>query len=499
MSWKDWKLSGHVVLVLLFFTSIGTWAKPPHIVFMVADDLGWNDIGFNNPDIISPNINQLAQSGLILNHSYVQPMCSPSRSAFMTGWYPFRLGTQHNVIFSQQNVCLPLDKTLLPQVLKQNGYKTHAIGKWHLGFCKWECTPTYRGFDTFQGYYTSREDYYTKKNHVGFDFHKNKDVVWEANGTYSSYLYSAALEKVIGEHDPNDPLFLYFPIQSVHEPLEVPEHYYNLYPNVKTKGRRIFSGMVTALDDAVGHLVNSLKMKGMYNDTLIFFTADNGGWIPYHGNNFPLRGGKISLWEGGTRVPAFVHGKGVPQGSGRFDGLMHAVDWFPTIVEAAGLKYEDPNRDGVSLWKSITHLSASPRTEMVYNLDNRSLPENGHAAIRVGDMKLVIGFPGLFNDWYKPEQVWTEPLPKPDYSDLDDLIKQEIGKKPDWKIFRGLFDLAADPYEHQNLYWQKPDVVAKLKGRLQYHYSRMIPANYPPADPASDPKKWNGTWSPGWC
>ncbi|GFO32832.1 arylsulfatase b-like, partial [Plakobranchus ocellatus] len=89
----------------------------------------WNDIGFNNPDIISPNINQLAQTGLILNHSYVQPMCSPSRSAFMTGWYPFRLGTQHNVIFSQQNVCLPLDKTLLPQVLKQNGYKTHAIGK----------------------------------------------------------------------------------------------------------------------------------------------------------------------------------------------------------------------------------------------------------------------------------------------------------------------------------------------------------------------------------
>lgn len=489
---------GLVTLYLTVFNSFSA-EKHPHIVFMVADDLGWNDIGFNNPDIISPNINQLAKAGVILNHAYVQPLCSPSRSSFMTGWYPFRLGMQHLVLTAYQNVCLPLERTLLPEVLKKNGYKTHAIGKWHLGFCKWECTPTYRGFDTFQGLYTSREDYYNKINHDGFDFRKNEEIYWQANETYSSFLYSAALEKMISQHDASEPLFLYFPIQSVHEPLQVPLHYYNMYPNINNKGRRIFSGMVTALDDAVGHLIHALKLKGMWNDTIIFFTADNGGWVPYHGNNYPLRGGKMTIWEGGTRVPAFISGKGVIKADNRFDGLMHAVDWFPTIVEAAGLKYEDTKMDGVSLWKSITKSSPSPRHELVYNLDNKTVPAEGHAAIRVGDMKLIIGIPGMYNSWYKPEEMWDKHLPNSDYSDIDDLFKEMLATQPDWNLYRGLFNLSADPYEHSNLYWQQPDIVNKLKKRLEYHYSRMIPANYPPKDPGSDPKLWGGTWSPGWC
>ncbi|RUS91680.1 hypothetical protein EGW08_000506 [Elysia chlorotica] len=455
---------------------------------MVADDLGWNDIGFNNPDIISPNINYLAKSGIILNHAYVQPLCSPSRASFMTGWYPFRLGMQHLVLGHRQNACLPLDRVLLPQVLKKNGYKTHAVGKWHLGYCKWECTPNYRGFDSFQGYYASREDYYTKSHNDGFDFHKNKDVFWQANGTYSSYYYSAAVDKIIAQHNVTIPLFLYYPIQSVHEPLQ-----YN-YAIL-----RLAAGMVTALDDAVGQLIHSLEKKGILNNTIIFFTADNGGWIPYHGNNYPLRGGKITIWEGGTRVPAFIYGKGVKKSEARYDGLMHAVDWFPTIAEAAGLKYDDPEMDGVSLWKSIIKLSPSPRTEIVYNLDNKTIPEEGHAAIRVGEMKLIVGIPGLFNSWYKPEEEWDEPLPKTDYSDMDELFGEMVEKRPDWKLYRGLFNLSADPYEHTNLYWQHPDIVRKLETRLHYHYSRMVPADYPPDDPASDPKYWGGAWSPGWC
>ncbi|GFR57423.1 arylsulfatase B, partial [Elysia marginata] len=441
------KLLGFFSFYLTLLSS-GSSEKNPHIIFMVADDLGWNDIGFNNPDIKSPNIDLLARSGVILNHAYVQPVCSPSRSSFMTGWYPFRLGMQHLVLCDRQNACLPLERTLLPQVLKQNGYKTHAIGKWHLGFCKWECTPNYRGFDSFQGYYASREDYYNKSHNDGFDFHKNREVYWEANGTYSSYFYSSAVEKVISEHNVSDPLFLYFPIQSVHEPLQVPEHYYNMYPNVTPKGRRIFSDRTTLersftcrmqctnykaeteaikkvlnivtdkisktskvvilsvtrsvlqtlentkhteldtlrqklleLEAGVGELTlqwipghsniednekvdNLAKLgSGLEQETTITyqeaktmikmasgerwkksyedFNKKNGGWVPYHGNNYPLRGGKISIWEGGTRVPAFIYGKGVKKAKNRYDGLMHAVDWFPTIVEAAGLKYKD--------------------------------------------------------------------------------------------------------------------------------------------------------------
>ncbi|GFR57425.1 arylsulfatase B [Elysia marginata] len=155
--------------------------------------------------------------------------------------------------------------------------------------------------------------------------------------------------------------------------------------------------------------------------------------------------------------------------------------------------------DGMSLWKSITRFSPSPRTEFVYNLDNKAVPEEGHAAIRVEDMKLIVGIPGLYNSWYKPDQSWNEQLPNPDYSDIDDLFKEMLNINPEWNLYRGLFNLSADPTEHVNLYWQQPDLVNKLKKRLAYHISRMVPANYPPYDPASDPKHWGGAWSPGWC
>ncbi|XP_005103162.1 arylsulfatase B [Aplysia californica] len=480
---------------LILLTEVN--GKPPHVVFMVVDDLGWNDVGFNNPDIISPNIDSLAHDGVILNHAYVQPLCSPSRSAFMTSYYPFRLGLQHMVINNEAPVCAPLDKTFLPQVLKKNGYATHIVGKWHLGFCRWECTPTYRGFDTYYGYYNSAEDYYIKVQAQGFDFHINEKINWDAVGNYSAYQYGDAVENVVRQHDPTAPLFLYFPIQSVHEPLEVPLHYYNMYPNITNDGRRIFSGMVTAADDVVGRLVKVLKDRDMFDDTIFFFTADNGGWVPYHGNNYPLRGGKITIWEGGTRVPAFVHGKPLQKTGVRYDGLMHAVDWFPTILEAAGINYSDPHRDGISQWQSITSLSASRRSEFVYNLDNYTTPNQGHAAIRVGDFKLIVGYPGLYNDWYKPEEDWPGPPPSSDYSDLDSQMDPHTYSN--WTKFRGLYNIKDDPYEHNNLYDKLPEVVEKLKARMSHYYTMMVPANYPPNDPKADPNNFDLWWQPGWC
>ncbi|RUS76366.1 hypothetical protein EGW08_015872, partial [Elysia chlorotica] len=248
--------------------------KKLNIVFVVADDLGWNDIGFNNPQIRTPHLDQLAREGVILNQNYVQPLCSPSRASLMTGVYPFRLGLQHGVILRGQPVCVPLNRTLLPEVLQRAGYATHIVGKWHMGFCDWRCTPTYRGFDTFYGFLNSMEEYYTKTYHGGFDFRDQKRVVRSANGTYSTYLYTERIRKIIREHDTSQPLFLYLPFQNVHEPLEVPKNYSELYPNIHDKDRKIFSGMVTALDDAVGDVVANLKSRGIYNNTLIVFTAD---------------------------------------------------------------------------------------------------------------------------------------------------------------------------------------------------------------------------------
>ncbi|XP_035825596.1 arylsulfatase B [Aplysia californica] len=426
--------------VLVLLTAVN--GKPPHVVFMVVDDLGWNDVGFNNPDIISPNIDSLAHGGVILDHAYVQPLCSPSRSAFMTSYYPFRLGLQHLVINEGAPVCAPLDKTFLPQVLKRHGYSTHMLGKWHLGFCRWECTPRYRGFDSYYGYYNCAEDYYTKIRR----------------------------ESVVN-------------ISCV--PLQVPKQYSDMYPNVTIEGRQIFSGMVTAADDVVGRMVKVLKEKAMFDDTIFFFTADNGGWVSFHGNNYPLRGSKFTIWEGGTRVPAFVHGKPLQKTGVRYEGLMHAVDWFPTILEAAG-NCPDPDSDGISQWESITTLSPSKRTEFVYNLDNHTDPVQGHAAIRVGDFKLIEGIPGLYNGWYKPDNSWTG-------------LEPSFFGHSNWTDFKGLYNIKDDPHEHTNLYDKLPEVVKKLQARMSHYYTKMVPANYPPQDPKADPKNFDMFWQPGWC
>ncbi|KAL5008803.1 hypothetical protein ScPMuIL_014384 [Solemya velum] len=149
------------LVISLCLLSGHSTASRPHILFIVADDLGWNDVSWHNPQMITPNLEKLAKNGVILNSSYVQPVCSPSRNCFMSGYYPFHTGLQHAVIHNWQANYLPGNLTTLPQKMKDLGYSTHMIGKWHLGFCDWKYTPTFRGFDSFLGFYSGAEDYYT--------------------------------------------------------------------------------------------------------------------------------------------------------------------------------------------------------------------------------------------------------------------------------------------------------------------------------------------------
>ncbi|KAK7481420.1 hypothetical protein BaRGS_00027376 [Batillaria attramentaria] len=465
-------------------------AKSPHIVFIVADDLGWNDVGFNNPDMITPNINKMAEGGIILNQSYVQPVCTPSRNAFMSGYYPFRSGLQHGVILPQQAVCAPLNRTFLPQELKKLGYATHAAGKWHLGFCNWNCTPTYRGFDSFFGYYNGQEDYYHYDVLNGYDFRNNTALYTTQNGTYSTFVYQEHVRQLIASHDPATPLFLYLPLQSVHIPLQAPKEYTDMYPNLKTEGRRTFSGMVTAMDDVIGNLTSFIKDRGMYSDTLFIFTADNGGWTQFYGNNYPLRGGKVTIWEGGTRAAAFVHGWGLKTAGVRYDGMMHAVDWFPTIITAAGGVVKNKDIDGVSMWDAITSMGPSPRTGFVYNLDDMNPPFEGHAAIREGDYKLIKGWPGMYSDWYPPDKEY-------DGQDGELSLAKEL-EAPDLITTR-LYNIKDDPTEHVDLVEQLPDVVAKLERRMAGYMKQYVKPDFPANDPDGSPSNYGGSWTPGWC
>lgn len=484
-------LATYTLFIVTVFGACPSHGKRPNIVFIVADDLGWNDVGYHNPSMITPNIDKLAYQGVILNHSYVQPVCSPSRHAFMTGYYPFKAGLQHMVIGAGQDVCSPLNMTFLSDHLKAAGYATHAIGKWHLGFCSWECTPTYRGFDSFYGYYNSRSDYFTHVQAGYLDFHDGYNVVRDENGSYSADLYAERAERIIADHNASQPLFLYLPYQNVHEPLEVPPEYEALYPNVENKDRRTYSGMVTALDAAIGRVLEALQKKGLYDDTIFFFTPDNGGMVVQGGNNWPLRGSKITIWEGGTRTAGFISGSRLQKSGYTFDGLMHAVDWQPTILTAAGL-VPDPDLDGISQWEAISTGGQGKRTEFIYNLDDKMPATQGHAGIRMGDYKLLAGNTGLYNGWYPPDDVYTD----------DELIEKssfEERVKAGNESYYKLFNLKDDPNEYNNLAEVMPEMVQKLLARMNEYHEQLIPAKSPSADPASNPKYYGYAWTPGWC
>ncbi|KAK7089213.1 hypothetical protein V1264_024444 [Littorina saxatilis] len=407
----------------------------------------------------------------------------------MSGYFPFHIGLQHLVIRGQQRVGLPTNLTTLPEQLKKVGYATHAIGKWHLGFCSVKYTPTYRGFDTFLGYLNGVEDYYTHYMDNGLDFRKNETVDREDSGIYSAYLYANRAMDIVRAHDKSKPLFLYLPFQSVHEPLQVPPQYEDRYcSQTSNHDRKTKCGMVAIMDEAIGNITQVLEAEGYMDNSLLIFTTDNGGPVWHAGINWPLRGAKATLWEGGTRGAGFLYSKKyLGHRAGQVhEGMMHAVDWFPTIMSLVGGKIPD-GMDGVSQWESLVNGSPSPRTEFVYNMDD--IPQFS-AAIRSGDWKLIQGVPGSYNGWYPVPGVAARTE-----GDGFQTVDENVPGPNDLQ----LYNVKEDPTERNDVKNKFPDVLAKMKARLDQWRQTMVPANFPPDDPASNPDLFNGVWGPGWC
>lgn len=277
----------------------------PHIVVILADDLGFDDVSLHGSDQIpTPNIDALGYQGQILNRHYVAPMCTPSRSVLMTGKYMIRTGMQHSVISNAQPWGLPVQERVLPEYLRELGYRTNLVGKWHLGFAWNSMTPTSRGFDHFRGYLGAYIDYYEHFLSVGgmtgYDRRQNKEVDFENRGKYATDMITEYAVEVIERHNATQqPLFLMVNHLAPHtgnanDPLQAPEEYVNRFSHIKDVNRRIYAAMVTKLDESVGYIVDSLKRKNVLKDTVILFSSDNGaptlGEHANRGSNFPLRG-----------------------------------------------------------------------------------------------------------------------------------------------------------------------------------------------------------------
>ncbi|XP_021915734.1 arylsulfatase B-like, partial [Zootermopsis nevadensis] len=260
-------------------------SSPPHIVFILADDLGWNDVSFHGSDQIpTPNIDALAYNGVILNSHYSLPLCTPSRAGLLTGKYPIHNGMQQNLILEPEPWGLPLSEILLPQYLSGLGYKSHAVGKWHLGFYKKAYTPTARGFSSHFGFWNGYQDYYSHTvqasflPYEGYDMRRDLEVAQDARGHYSTDLFTDEAVSIINRHDPtNSSLFLYLAHLAPHDP-----------------NRRKYAAMIWKMDESVGRVMQALKDKQVLDRTIVIFVSDNGapttGIHPNHGSNWPLRG-----------------------------------------------------------------------------------------------------------------------------------------------------------------------------------------------------------------
>ena len=359
-------------------------AAKPDVVILLVDDLGYRDVGFAGcTEIRTPQIDKLAKAGAVLSQFYVQPLCSPTRASLMTGRYPMRYGLQVGVIRPWAEYGLPLEERTLAKGMKEAGYTTAICGKWHLGSFDKAYWPNGRGFDHAYGHLFGAIDYFTHIRDDKLDWYRNGEPLQEEG--YSTHLVAAEAVRVIERQPKDKPLFLYVPFNGVHSPWQVPEDYAKPYASLGNP-RGTYAGMLAAVDEAVGRIVGAVEKAGRRPNTLFVFSSDNGGPAPGKvTDNGVLRAGKGTVYEGGVRVCAFATWDGhIPAGTTR-DGLMHIVDWYPTLLKLAGAPLEQPlPLDGVDAWPMIVDGKPSARTEVLCN----TTPGGG--ALRMGDWKVVV-------------------------------------------------------------------------------------------------------------
>jgi len=425
--------------------TIAQGAERPHIVYITVDDLGWKDIGYHGSTIQTPTLDRLAAAGVRLEQFYVQPFSSQTRAAAMTGRYPMRYGMQTMQVQWFSRFGVPADERLLPKALKDAGYSTALIGKWHLGHAVKEQWPHHRGFDYFYGQLTGEIDYFKKTAHgATADWRRNDKPLRETE--YATTLLGRDAVRLIGRHDAHTPLFLWLSFSAPQAPLQAPAELMQRYQDLQDMQLRTYRAMVSAVDSAVEQVISALDKRGMRKDTLLVFHANSGGAVGHKhpvgdgdithpsADNGPYRDGRGSLYEGGLRAVAFAiwPEKIQPSVVGE---AMHAVDLYPTLLRLAGARLEQPKPlDGVDQWPAISEGKPSSRKDVLLNV------EDFRGGIRIGDWKLI--------------RIATLP-----------------GRTE-------LYNLRADPSEEDNQAERDPERMQSMLKRLTDYAWEMAPSLY---------------------
>jgi arylsulfatase A-like enzyme len=371
--------------------------RRPNIVLIVADDLGYADLGVQGcKDIPSPNIDSIAANGVRFTSGYVScPVCSPTRAGLATGRYQQRFGHEFNpgpALNSDPNFGLPLTETTIANRLKPLGYATGAFGKWHLGYLP-EYHPMKRGFDEFFGFLGGAHSYIDALADKANPILRGTQPVNEKE--YTTVAFAREAMSFIDRHQ-REPFFLYLPFNAVHAPLQGLEQYLSRHRAIQDSTRRTYAAMHTAMDDAVGRVLKMIRDAKAEENTLIIFISDNGGpTLNTSSRNDPLRGYKGQVLEGGIRVPLLMQWKGRLPAGKVYDAPVIALDIHPTAVAAAaGTIPASANLDGVNLLPYLTgSAKGQPHDQLCWRFGEQW-------AIRKGDWKLLStggGAPELYN------------------------------------------------------------------------------------------------------
>ncbi|CAH0993056.1 Arylsulfatase [Sinobacterium norvegicum] len=457
-----------LALSALIAASAQAAPEQPNVIVMVADDLGWADVGFHGAPIETPALDRLADEGAELGRFYTAPTCSPTRAALMTGRDPIRLGIVYATIMPWSNNGVHPDETMMPEAFSAAGYQTAMVGKWHLGHAQETFTPNSRGFDHFYGHLHTEVGYFPPfENQGGRDFQRN-GVTIDDQG-YETYLLAAEANRWIENRDKTKPFFLYLPFLAPHTPVEAPEALIKKYEGLndnteksrsknsdrtqmlaaitmQDNPRPIYAAMVDAMDQSINKILDTLDKEGIADNTIVMFFSDNGG-ATYAGAgayNFPLRGGKGDTFEGGIRVPTVIRWPEKIKPGTEVNSIITVMDVFPTLAAASSVETNTHFKlDGRNMLPAITE----GKTIM---LDD-TVKFASETPIR-GSVSAT-----AFNEKWKLVQQIEQGLLSADVTNY-------------------LFHIEDDPYEHNNLAEANPDVVQELAADI-HEWRMLYPVN----------------------
>ena len=440
----------------------------PNIIIILADDQGYGDVGYHGSDIKTPNIDNLAKEGVILDRFYVTPVCSPTRAGLLTGRYPDRFGLRETVIPPWRDFGVDTNEVFLPEILAEAGYKNRAVlGKWHLGHSRKAYHPLERGFTHFYGHYNGAIDYFTHEREGELDWHNDYEASYDKG--HSTDLITKEAIKSIQQYSKESPFLLYVAYNAPHGPLQAEKEdllqygfdedkpRFNKRKGQGSKGRgntrrQTYSAMVTGMDRGIGEILKMVEELGIEDNTLVLYFSDNGPAPNEGGTTAGLRGHKFHEWEGGVRVPAVIKWPDGFKGGRKVDQVMGYIDVMPTLRDIVGIEDKPKNPyDGLSMLP-------------VLKGEQKDIDRN-----------FYLGYGAVVNNNWK-------------------LVKED-SRNPKMKVKEDmLFNMKTDPGETTNVKDQNPEVFNKLK-KVVDEYDAIdsdivVPSYHVGREGFKAPKEW---------